>query len=40
MDTFCTNEETDLTIKTMVVEGYQNANFTITVQNTISELRK
>ncbi|XP_078309491.1 uncharacterized protein LOC111130923 [Crassostrea virginica] len=40
MDMFCTNEETELTIKTMIVEGYQNANFTITVQNTISEIRK
>nr|XP_022333916.1 uncharacterized protein LOC111130923 [Crassostrea virginica] len=38
LDTFCTNEETELTIKTMVVEGYQNANFTITVQNAISEI--
>lgn len=35
-DAFCTNEETQLFIKTMAIVGFENANFTFTVKNVIS----
>lgn len=37
-ETFCTNQESELKVKTMTDVGYQNAKFTIFIQNELSTI--